>query len=110
MRAGELRDRVTLERFATVEDPRWGPKPSWTVVGDIWAKVEPLSAGERPVNNGVQSEISHRVTIRYRDDVTSKERLTYRGRLLDIVGVLDVDGRKRELLIEAKERPEEGAS
>jgi SPP1 family predicted phage head-tail adaptor len=64
-----------------------------------------LSATERAANAGVQSAISHRVIIRWRDDVTSKNRLVYRGRTLEIVGVTDPDGRRRELWLECREYP-----
>ena len=110
IRAGYLKDRVGLLEQTSTNDPQWGSTPEWTPKGTIWAAVTPVSATERAANAGVQSAISHRVTMRWRDDVTSKHRLVYRGRVLEIVGAYDPDGRRRELLIDAREYPAEGGA
>lgn len=107
MRAGDMRDRVTLRRWTPTNDPGWGQQPGWSDVEEFWASVTPVAATERFTQAGVQSVMSHRIVCRYRTDLTSKDRLVYRGRVLDIVGLHDPDGRKRELLIEAKENTEE---
>jgi SPP1 family predicted phage head-tail adaptor len=107
MRAGTLKDRLTLQRFAANTDATWGTTPGWAGTDGFWADVEPLGGSERTDNAGVQTTISHRIRCRYRDDVTSKDRLLYRGRVLEIVSVIDADGARRELLIEAREHPME---
>lgn len=110
IRSGELRDKVGLLAQTNVNDPQWGPTPQWVEVATIWAGVTPLAASEKFQQDGVQSVVSHRVVIRWRTDLTSKHRLRYRGRTLDIVGVHDPDGRRRELVVEAKEHPQEGGA
>ena len=107
MRAGKLKDRVTLQRYATNVDPKWGTTPGWTGVGDVWADVTPTGGTEKPDAQGVQTTVTHTVSMRYRDDVTTKDRLLYRGRVLELLSVIDVDGARRELLIEAREHPQE---
>jgi SPP1 family predicted phage head-tail adaptor len=103
MRAGTLKDRLTLQRYQATTDPKWGTTPGWWNTCDLWADVEPLGGSEKTDNAGVQTTISHRIRTRYRTDITSKDRLLYRGRVLEIVSVIDVDGARRELLIEARE-------
>jgi SPP1 family predicted phage head-tail adaptor len=107
MRAGTMRDRVTLQRWTPDNDPTWGPAQGWTNIVDLWASVTPASGTEKPDGQGVQTTITHHVSMRYRSDVTSKDRLIYRGRTLDIVSVIDVDGLRAELAIEAREHPQE---
>lgn len=108
IRAGELRDRVTLQRWTPADDPRWGQGGSWTEYATVWASVTPTQAVERLRDQGVQSEVSHQIRLRYRPDVAAKDRVLYRGKPLDVVGVIDPDGRKRELMIEAKEHASNG--
>jgi SPP1 family predicted phage head-tail adaptor len=108
MRAGDLRDTVLLQLWSPESDPKWGPTPGYQDVGEIRAKVETVAAAERQNGHGTQDNISHVVTLRYRPDITSKDRLTWRGRTLDIVGLIDVDNRHAELRIECREHPEEG--
>lgn len=107
MRAGTLKDRITLQRWAAANDPSWGPAAGWAEIGDAWADVTPVSGTERRDGQGVQETISHQIRMRYRTDLTTKDRIIYRGRTLDIVFVVDVDGARRELLIGAREHPQE---
>ena len=108
MRAGTLKERITLQRWAAGVDSTWGPTPGWTNIGEVWADVTPVSGTERPDGKGIQTTISHEIRMRYRSDLTTtKDRIVYRGRVLDIVAVVDVDGARREVLIEAREHPQE---
>jgi len=110
MRAGTLKDRVTIQRWAAENDPTWGPSPGWNAIGDVWANVTPVSGTEKPDAAGVQTTVTHRISMRYRADVTTKDRIIYRGRVLDIVSAIDAEGRRRELIIEAREHPQESES
>lgn len=107
MRAGTLKDRVTLQRYTADADPTWGITPGWTGIGELWADVTPTGGSEKPADQGVQTTVTHRISIRYRDDITTKDRMLYRGRVLELLSVIDVNGARRELLIEAREHPQE---
>jgi SPP1 family predicted phage head-tail adaptor len=89
MQAGKLRHRVTLQRPVKIQNPDTGSVTnSWESVSDIWAAVAPSSAREFVAAMAVQSEITTRITIRYRDDVTPKHRILFRGKIYNIEGVL----------------------
>jgi SPP1 family predicted phage head-tail adaptor len=107
MRAGTLKDRIVLERWTAGTDPQWGLTAGWTSLGEAWTDVTPVSGGEKPDGAGVQTSVSHRIKMRYRSDLSTKDRALYRGRVLEFVSVIDVDGARRELLIEAREHPQE---
>ena len=79
---------------------------SWTTVETVWGSLEARSPG----GEGVQQErmegtITWEVRVRYRTDVTltAGMRISYGGRYFDIVGVADVEGRQRELVLTCKE-------
>ncbi|UUS13345.1 phage head closure protein [Stenotrophomonas sp. CD2] len=61
---------------------------SWEPLADVWAEVAALSARELVAAKSVDSEVTMRVTIRQRDDVTDKCRVIHRGKILNIHGVL----------------------
>src|SRR4051812_26750127 len=105
IRAGELRQRITLQVGVPGTDPRWGEVTDWQDVDEVWASVTPRAAGEKSDAKGQQTEVTHDIVVRFRADVTSETRINWGGRSLEIVGVLDVDARHRELRIEAIERP-----
>jgi SPP1 family predicted phage head-tail adaptor len=108
IRAGTLRERVTLSRLTSAEDARWGPTPTPSSYATVWAEVEPVRATERMQDGGIQSDISHVLRMRYRADVASKDRVTWRGRTLEVEGVIDVGARRRELELTCRELPTNG--
>ena len=108
IRSGELRQRITLQVGVPGTDPRWGEVTDWQDVDEVWARVIPRVAAEVTEAKSQQTQVTHDVTIRYRPDVTSKMRFVWRGQTFEIVGVVDVEARKRELSIEAVERPTNG--
>lgn len=89
MRNGRLRHKMTLQEPVDVQDSTTGAMVrTWQDIAPVWASLEPLSAREFVAAGAEQSEVSARVTIRYREGVTSKMRLVYRGLAYDIKGVL----------------------
>jgi SPP1 family predicted phage head-tail adaptor len=89
-------------------DARWGTVDEWQEVDGVWANVTPLDGTETftATDKGVQSEITHTVTMRYRSDVTSANRIVYRSQTLEILSAIDPDGKRRQLVIQAKLYPE----
>lgn len=90
MRAGRLRHRIKIEMPSRVQDPVTGAMiQGWdTVVDKLPAAVEPLSAREFIASQAITSEVTARITIRYRDGVDSTMRVIHRGKIYVIKGVL----------------------
>ncbi|MCK2183508.1 phage head closure protein [Halomonas getboli] len=91
MRSGRLRHRVRLERPANVQNPDTGAmEPGWALVRRTWADIEPLSARDFIAAQAGQSEVSARITLRWRDDITAEKRLVDErtGKVYNIAGVL----------------------
>lgn len=101
MIAGKLRERVTIQRATPSVDTGWGSSASWADVATVSAAVLPVDASEPFTQQGVVTRAGFTVSIRYRADVTSKDRLSWRGRILEIVGVDNVGSRNRELVLKA---------
>ena len=114
MRAGTLRTRVEVQRIAEERDKQGGIVSSWTTIGQRWASVVPLSGREYWSAQQVQSDVTHGVTMRYLEGLTSKHRLRllHSQRVLNIQSVLDVDERHREMqlmCVEVVPQPAEAA-
>lgn len=88
---GDLKRRILIEQVGRARDAVGGQVEAWGELATVWAKVEPLSATERYWRQQTAGQASHRVTIRYRTDVTTKMRVSYNGRRFEIRGVTDVD-------------------
>ena len=105
MEAGKLRERVTIQRPTMPPGP-YGQDaaPTWADVRTVWAAVRQLRAAEIVRAQQAGSETTLLVNIRYADDVTADCRLVWRGRTLDVVGVIEVNARRTELEIMCTER------
>lgn len=101
---GELRVELTLERMEQVPDAIGGFSENWLAVGLLFAMVEPLSARSRFGADQTLEDVSHRITIRHRADVTSGMRLRRGDRLFEVVTAHDPDETGRYLVLRAREK------
>jgi len=100
MKAGQLDQRVTLWRLSGGVD-EWGtPLPEELVaVGTVWARVQPLRGREYFAAQAAQSEVTTRITMRYRPGVTPDLKVTHEGKQYEIEAVLDTDSKGEELVL-----------
>lgn len=106
MTIGELRERVTLLTPVTVADGQGGQTTTWAEGDQVWAAVVPLSGREALAAGAVQSALSTRITLRYRDGVTAQMRVRRDrdAQLYELTGPpRDLEGRRRWLELDAVE-------
>lgn len=98
MNPGRLRHRVTIESSAvSTPDGLGGGTRTTSTVATVWARVEPLRGDERQIAAALRGQVTHRVTIRYRADVTASMRLVWQGHTLAIREVKQPDAISRWL-------------
>ena len=99
IQAGTLRERVTVQR-ASGNRNRMGESISeWTAFEVVWASVQGVSAREFLLAGQQQVEVSHRVKMRYLTGLTPQMRLSWRGRTLEIISILEHENRSVHELI-----------
>ena len=109
--AAQMRDFVSLLTMVPSTDERWGTVNEWQTYAQVWAAVLPVAGTKAGIeafeknDNGVQSSTNYLVTIRYRTDITAKDRIVYRGNILEILSCVDPDGLRRTLNIQATNYP-----
>ena len=114
--AGKLRHRVTIQRYALgspQQTETGAPDGSWTnfmTTGDgkVAASVEPVTGREPFLSQQAMAEVSHKVRMRYHSGITAAMRVSWNGRLFDIVACLNFEERNRELLLLCTEGLNEG--
>ena len=101
MRAGMLRHRVTIQRQELVFGKFGAPLHDkvWENVATVWASLEAMSGREFFASQQAQSEVTQRIRIRYRPDVTADMRV---GKVFNIVAPLP-DNQGRELVLMCRE-------
>lgn len=100
MDAGELRERVTVlqatESRSRLDEVVMTYSTTFAVV---WASVQGVSAREYLLAGQQQVEISHRVKMRYLAGLSPQMRLSWRGRTLEIISILEHENRSVHELI-----------
>lgn len=97
MQAGTIRHRVDIQAHGETRAENGEVIATWTSIATVWASVEPLSGRELWQAQQVQSEATIRVRLRYFSGVTTKHRLKFGERLLDIKAVINPAERNAEL-------------
>jgi SPP1 family predicted phage head-tail adaptor len=95
--AGRLEQRVTLQQRVAGVNALGQASNSWASMLDVWAAVEPLRGREFFAAGQTQSEVTTRITIRWRQGVTSAMRVVWRGQPFDIIAVVEPEGQRQTL-------------
>lgn len=108
--AGKLDRRIQFQRFTETDDG-YGTVQTWADYGTpIWAKKTDVSDTERWRAGEVQASITTRFLVRYSSftaGISPVDRLTHDGRVYDISGIKEGEGRRQWLEITAAARAEE---
>lgn len=105
MAAGELKHRIAIQGITRTADGQGGYTEAWSDVVTVWAKIEALSGRELWQAQQVQSAVTHRITIRYRSDITPAMRIKYGARYFNVDAVINPDEGKEQLQLLCKEQP-----
>jgi len=100
---GLLRYRLALETPVESADGAGGVVRGYSAVATLWAEVTPVSAARAFEAARSGARVTHRIAIRYADDITTRHRFRDGDRVFRIVSLRDRDGRKRFLQIDAEE-------
>ena len=93
MRAGKLDRRVTIERAALTTNDFGEVVEAWQCVATVWAQQRPNRGGER---FAAQQTVGGKVLtfhIRYRSDLTTRDRLIYDGLTYNILDIREIGRR-----------------
>lgn len=100
MRAGELRDRITIQRKTAAADA-WGtPEPQgWEDHAKVWANVRHQSGSESIRAGADTSIVRASIRIRWRTGIDAGMRVLHAGQVYDIEAVLPGAGRQHVDLV-----------
>ncbi len=82
---------LTLEVPSEIADGQGGATITWVNVAGLWGAVAPVSVRPGEKAAVAAATLTHRVTIRVRDDVLRGMRFSWQGRVLFIEVVSDPD-------------------
>lgn len=105
MKAGKLRHLVQLQQPVNNTSDSGDLQTGWAAFGDpFWARVVPLSGRDFFSAKQINSDISHRVELRWRPGIQPNMRVLHDGRVLELVSPpINVDERDREVHLMCRE-------
>jgi SPP1 family predicted phage head-tail adaptor len=103
---GDMIHSITFLDPGTDRDQDGNLLPPTVFAEGVYAKIEGLWATGAAAKTGQQliTELSHRITIRYRDGLLTRMTIQFRGRTFTIERILDPDERQVELQLLCIER------
>ena len=99
MRAGKRNRLLTIQSNTTTRDSIGQPLASWSDFTTVWANVSIDTATERTSDDKTVNTRTYRFTTIYRDDITTGMRVVLDGQTIELEGVFDPDGKRKELVL-----------
>lgn len=87
----DMKHRVKVQAASRVSDGQGGFTETWDTTATLWAKVEPVKGWEKMQAQQLQTQLTHKVTVRYSASVTTAKRLLFEGRVLDVKEAVNLD-------------------
>lgn len=101
--AGRLSSELILEARAETPDGYGGHADQWNEIAAVWGRIEPVSTASPLWADKRLAEVTHRITIRFRDDVGAGMRFRRNSRRFDIRMLVDPDESGRYLVCLTRE-------
>ena len=103
MKIGKLRHRIAIEQVAEIQDSDGSVIETWSAFADVQASIEPISGREYFAAQITQADVTHRISLRFIAGIITKMRVKHGSRIFDILSVINVNERNRELQLMCRE-------
>lgn len=109
MHPSKLNKRIKIMRYLKQSDgaggylDNWKTEEGWQVVTNTWGQIRPLRGREFDQAQQSQSEVTHKIVLRYRKDIDKSMIIVHESRRFNIDYILDIDERKRYLELQCVE-------
>lgn len=103
MRAGTLRQRVTLQSKSATQNTFGEEVITYTDWATVWGSVEPLRGREFLEGKQITAEVSTRIRIRYRSGILPEWRVVFGSVIYDIHSIIHLKEREREIHLMCQE-------
>jgi SPP1 family predicted phage head-tail adaptor len=101
---GLLRNELVLQAPTPVPDGLGGHSEAWSEIGLLFGMIEPVAANSIITADQTLETVTHRITIRGREDIRSGMRFVKGQRVFDIVTIHDPDESGRYLVCRVTEK------
>ncbi len=103
MDIGSLNKRITFQSLQNTENEYGESIQNWTDLKTVWASINPIVGKEYFAAETVNSEISHKIRLRYIEGIKPTMRIKFKERYFNIISVINYQERNIELQLMCKE-------
>ncbi|MEK1924201.1 MAG: phage head closure protein [Rhizobium giardinii] len=100
---GQMSARLELEIRDDVSDGQGGVVTGFSVLTSLWARIEPASSGHEERADEQVFTVTHRIWIRFRDDLAAGMRFRKGLRIFTVRAFRDPDETGRYLVCDCTE-------
>ncbi len=100
---GQFSARLDLEMRSDAGDGQGGIVSAYVVTGSVWARIKPVAVEVREVADTAGFTVTHRIWVRFRDDIGAGMRFRKGGRVFNIQAFSDPDETRRYLVCRCTE-------
>lgn len=97
LHSGLLRQQITIERETQTKDSVGGYSSSWATHIQPFAFVKPISGLERLHAMKLETNVTHKIYIRYVSGLTTKDRVAFNSREMQIHSIINLEERDKWL-------------
>jgi SPP1 family predicted phage head-tail adaptor len=104
MRAGKLRQLVTIQSVIVTQSATGAPQRTFQDFAKVWASFEPitLKSAEMVLAQQEQNQAMYRATIRHMDGIDTTMRVVFDGNAYDIASILHDPTFRSEIVLMLK--------
>ena len=95
--------RVVLQKKIQTEGEYGETNSDVDIIAEVWANIEPIKIKQNFLQMKNDIEISHIITIRYREDAKECKQIIFNDRVFDVIGIINPDENCDTLEFQVKE-------
>lgn len=101
--AGKLRHSITWQEKTQTPDGGGGYTYTTSDTATMRAYIKPVSTNERFFAQRIESDVTHKIFIRYRTDLNPAMRIKFGARFFQVKGFINIEEQNKWLEISAVE-------
>lgn len=98
-----LNKRITIQSKTKTSDGLGGYSEIWSNLKTLWAEIKPISNSNNFETNQIEEKITHIITVRYYNSLTTQHRIKYGDRIFNIIGIINPLENNQTMEITAEE-------
>lgn len=103
MNPGEFRHTITFQELSTMQNDYGEPIDEWKDIATTKAAIYPISGKEFYAAETVNSEVSHKINMRYKSGLKPSMRIKFGSRYFNIISIINFQERNIMLQLMCKE-------